>query len=248
MSSQRVIKENWMHPIRWVSDVDASLLDVGCNTGELLEYCRRLYPTISLAGVEVNPQALSKAQQNLPDADLHLTGADNLPFPDERFDCVTCIEVLEHIPAKQRARALQEMRRVLREGGRLILRVPHSGMFAFLDSNNFRFRLPLLYRLLLGRGRRDAGFVGGSKDVVWHHHFTREEILTLASVGWKIEAVRTGGLLLFPLGDIAAWPFYRFGNTNNRFYRAINRIMDFDLGCDYGAASFDMLIVLRRTE
>jgi SAM-dependent methyltransferase len=239
-------KQNWMHPIRWVPAGAASLLDIGCNAGELLAYCHELYPAMRLAGVEINSAALAKARHNLPDAQLHGAGADALPFADASFECVTCIEVLEHIPARLRQQALSEMRRVLQPGGRLVLRVPHAGWFAFLDSNNLRFRVPRLYRTLLQNGRRDAGYAGGSADVVWHHHFSEAELRELLGAGWELETSRTGGLLMFPLSDIALWPFYRLQRTNNVFYRALHRLADFDIGCDYGRASFDILLVLKR--
>ena len=235
-----------MHPIRWIPPDASSLLDVGCNAGELLAYCDSLHPAIRLAGVEINSVALAKARQCVPNAELHAAGAESLPFPDSSFDCVTCIEVLEHIPAKVRARALAEMGRVLRPGGRLVLRVPHAGIFAFLDSNNLRFRMPRIYRTLLKNGRRDAGYTGGSEDVVWHHHFTRQELYELLGSGWNLESSRTGGLLLFPLSDLALWPFYRLQLINNFLYRALQGIADFDIGCDYGKASFDILMILKR--
>ena len=236
-----------MHPIRWIQPDATSILDIGCNVGELLAYCRAHRPAMRLFGVEVNAAALDKARKNLPDADLRAAVAEDLPFPDASFDCVTCIEVLEHIPARLRAQALAEMRRVVRPGGRLVLRVPHDGLFAFLDSNNLRFRMPRLYNALLKNGRRDAGYAGGSEDIVWHHHFTREELRELLGDGWEVESSRTGGLLLFPISDIALWPFYRLQRTNNVLYRALHWIADFDIGCDYGRASFDILMVLRRT-
>jgi SAM-dependent methyltransferase len=235
-----------MHPVRWIPPDATSLLDIGCNVGELLTYCGALYPEIKLAGVEINPAALAKARENLPNADLHGVGAEELPFSDASFDCVTCIEVIEHIPAKLRKQALAEMRRVLRPGGRLVLRVPHAGLFAFLDSNNLRFRMPRLYKTFLKNGRRDAGYAGGSEDIVWHHHFSREELHELLGDGWELESSRTGGLLLFPISDIALWPFYRLQRTNNVLYRALQRIANFDIGCDYGSASFDILMVLKR--
>jgi SAM-dependent methyltransferase len=235
-----------MHPIRWIPGDANSLLDIGCNAGELLAYCKEFHPAVRLSGIEINPTALAKARHNLPDADLHEGSAEKLPFPDAGFDCVTCIEVLEHIPAERRAQALAEMRRVTRPGGRLVLRVPHAGLFAFLDSNNLRFRAPKLYKTLLKQGRRDAGYNGGSEDVVWHHHFTKKELADLLGDGWEVESSRTGGLLLFPLSDIALWPFYRLQRTNNGLYRTLHRICDFDIGCDYGRASFDILMILKR--
>jgi len=54
-----------MHPIRWIPSAATSLLDVGCNVGELLEYCHKLYPAMRLAGVEITDAALEKARQRL---------------------------------------------------------------------------------------------------------------------------------------------------------------------------------------
>lgn len=45
--------------------------------------------------------------------------AENLPFKDGEFECILCTEVLEHI--QNTARAVGEMRRVLKPGGTLIL-------------------------------------------------------------------------------------------------------------------------------
>jgi SAM-dependent methyltransferase len=237
---------NQMHPLRWVLPDAAALLDVGCNAGELLQYCRGHYPAMRLAGVDLNPQALAKARAVLPEADLHEASADCLPFADETFDCVTCIEVLEHIPAQQRRDSLAEMRRVLRPGGRLVLRTPHAGTFAWLDSNNMRFRLPGLYRRLLGGGKRDSGYADGADGIVWHHHFTRAELLELAGEGWQLEAVRYGGLLLFPLTDWLSWPFYRMGRPDNPCRLMLERLGDFDYGCNFGSASYGILVVLRK--
>jgi len=98
----------------------------------------------------------------------------------------------------------------------------------------------------LKRGCRDAGYERGSEDVVWHHHFTRKELHELLGDGWQLEASRTGGLLLLPLSDFVLWPFYRLQRTSNALYRALHRIAELDIGWDYGKASFDILMVLRR--
>jgi SAM-dependent methyltransferase len=238
---------NRMHPLRWVPAEARSLLDVGCNDGALLGDVRRAFPAMRLAAVEINPSALATARRALPGAELHQAGADRLPFPDGDFDCVTCIEVLEHIPEALRAVAIREMRRVLRPDGRLVLRTPHAGTFSWLDTNNYRFRCPWLYRALVGRGLRDAGYPGGAGDVVWHHHFTQAELLAVAGAGWEVEAVCHGGLLLFPLADLLSWPFYRLRCYDNGLLRMIHRVADFDYGCDYGRASYGILLALRRT-
>ncbi|RJR41814.1 MAG: class I SAM-dependent methyltransferase [Desulfobacteraceae bacterium] len=56
--------------------------------------------------------------------ELTLLGdAQSLPFKDRSFDTVHCISLLEHLPRPWEA--AEEMARVLKKGGKVILRVPH---------------------------------------------------------------------------------------------------------------------------
>ncbi len=238
---------NLLHPIRWVPPDAGSLLDVGCNAGEFLDLCHQFYPEMRLVGVDVNDGAVEAARERLPMGEFHCTGSESLPFDDASFDCATCIEVLEHIPADLRRQALGEMRRVLRPGGRLALRVPHAGVFSFLDPNNFRFRFPGLYHRVVGRGRRDSGYDFHQGEVVWHHHFARKELLDLLGPGWHEETWRTGGLFLAPLSDIGRWPFYRAKRLDHPVFHMLSWLCNADMGVPYGAAAYDILLILRKT-
>lgn len=65
------------------------------------------------------------------DVAFHVVGADaaGLPFADGTFDAVTMVETFEHIYLEDRPRALAEIRRVLRPGGRLVMSTPnHDGL------------------------------------------------------------------------------------------------------------------------
>lgn len=237
-----------MSPDRWVPPAARSILDVGCNVGELLGHLRKLNPELVLAGCDVNAAAVEAARRNVPGAEIHLCGAADLPFPDAAFDCVTCIETLEHIPPAEWKASLHAMQRVLVRGGRLVLRTPHAGLFGWIDSNNIRFHLPGLYWRLIGKGRRDAGYASGSAGVIWHYHFTRTELLHLAGAGWEVEATWYGGLLVFPVGDYLLWPFYRMGWQGGWVRRAIERIREVDYDVNYGPASYGILISLKKAE
>jgi len=225
-----------------------SLLDVGCNVGAWLRDCARQLPSARLAGVEINEEALQVARRNVPSAELHHAGAEALPFDDGTFQYVTCVEVLEHLPSHLRASAFQEMWRVLKPGGRLILTVPHAGWFAWADSNNVRLRLPGLYRWLLGRGKRDKSYDLAGKQVEWHHHFTLNELETLAGPAWKTATVRRGGLFLYPLMDWLSWPFYRLECANNPIRKTFERIAGWDYQIDYGVASYGILVAFDRVD
>jgi SAM-dependent methyltransferase len=237
---------NQMDGIAWIDPAATSLLDLGCNVGELLGAAASRYPQLKLAGVDVHQFAIDTARRNVPQAELHRYDGPAVPFADASFDHVTCIEVLEHIPAELRRATIDEVWRVLKPGGRFILRCPHAGTFQGLDANNLRFRFPQLYRSIIRKGRRDDGYRENSNGVVWHQHFSRDELIELTSPKFDVEATRYGGMVLLPLGDIIRWPFYRLNLHRNPVLKMIDRVMAWDLGIDYGRASFTILLILRK--
>jgi ubiquinone/menaquinone biosynthesis C-methylase UbiE len=94
-------------------------LDLGIGDGRLASELQ----TRHLTGADVAQVALDRAKPRVPDATLVRVEPDEpLPFSDNEFDLVVCIETLEHIRDVQLA--LSEIRRVLRPGGRLALTTP----------------------------------------------------------------------------------------------------------------------------
>jgi SAM-dependent methyltransferase len=85
------------------------LLDVGCGEKPFKRFGRSVDEWIGL-DVPDNPVA-----------DVH-GYADQLPFADASFDTVLCTQVLEHVPDP--AAVLHEFRRVLRDGGHVIVTAP----------------------------------------------------------------------------------------------------------------------------
>ncbi len=197
-----------------------------------------------LAGVELNDKALSVAARNRPEAILSRAVAERLPFPDDTFDCVTCLEVLEHLPEKNWTSAIQEMRRVLKPGGVLIVTVPHAGLFAWMDSNNVRHRLPGLYRSFVRRGLRDSNYDALERHVEWHKHFTKQELEEIVgTAGWKSVRFTYGGSFLMPLADWLSWPFYRAGKSEHPIRRLLGRLADWDYRIDFGRLSYGVCMV-----
>ena len=100
------------------------VLDLGCGAGRFVAALREA--GADAVGVEIAEAALARARGNVPGADLRLLEPDgSVPLPHGSVDLVWCSEVLEH--AADPAYLLQEARRVLRDGGRLLVTVPYHG-------------------------------------------------------------------------------------------------------------------------
>lgn len=97
------------------------VLDVGCQDGAL---CARLAKAGHVpVGVEIVEGLVSRARERHPDLRFELADCEaRLPFPDEAFDVVWAGDVIEHI--RWTDVFVNEINRVLRTGGRVILTTP----------------------------------------------------------------------------------------------------------------------------
>lgn len=102
------------------------VLDVGCGTGTLaLEAKRRVGPGGLVRGVDAGAEMVARAarksvRRGLPVA-FEVATAQALPFREGEFDVVLCTLMMHHLPEGGRLRAVREMTRVLRPGGRLLI-------------------------------------------------------------------------------------------------------------------------------
>jgi ubiquinone/menaquinone biosynthesis C-methylase UbiE len=101
------------------------VLDVGCGTGSLAVLIKRLYPTVSVIGLDPDPKALARAERKAKRAGLSVRFdqgfADALGYPDATFDRVFSSMMFHHLADGEKEAMLREVRRVLRPGGRLEL-------------------------------------------------------------------------------------------------------------------------------
>ena len=99
------------------------LLDVGCGTGLFATRLKAALPRAQVCGVDLVSGMLSRGsprwRYHARDV-LPVQGdSERLPFESGRFDFVTCANSFHHYPHQDRA--VVEMQRVLRPGGRLLL-------------------------------------------------------------------------------------------------------------------------------
>lgn len=96
-----------------------NILDAGCGTGLL---AKKMSSKGIVTGVDINDEALRFSKKR--GIKVEQASIANLPFPDNKFDLVTCIDVLYHQQVNDDIRALREFFRVLKPGGILLMRVP----------------------------------------------------------------------------------------------------------------------------
>lgn len=152
---------------RWVCEqARGEVLEIAVGTGRNLPYYR---PDVRLTGIDISPEMLTIARQRADalghDASLHVGDAQALDFPDGRFDTVVSTLTLCTIPADRRAVA--EVWRVLRPGGRFLL-------LEHVRSPNLPVRA--IQRLL------DPLFVRFSAD-----HLLREPLHDLIAQGFAVD-------------------------------------------------------------
>ncbi|HYP42108.1 MAG TPA: methyltransferase domain-containing protein [Chloroflexia bacterium] len=102
------------------------VLDVGCGTGDVtLAAARRVGHGGTVYGIDASPEmidvARSKARRRRLPAQFLVEPVEALSFDDGSFDVVLSSLMMHHLPRELRRRALAEIRRVLRPGGRVVI-------------------------------------------------------------------------------------------------------------------------------
>ena len=127
------------------------ILDVGCGTGGTMGLLEQ-YGDVT--GVDISPKAVKYCQeQGRPR--LCLADGGNLPFAENSFDLVTALDLLEHL--EQESAGLREMRRVLKDDGRVVLVVP-AFMFLWSEFDRFSGHYRRYDKADFKRAVEEAGF------------------------------------------------------------------------------------------
>ncbi len=102
-----------------------SLLDVGCGDGRFLHELHQVVPQKHLVGVDYTITPIHFAQAFNPELEFRQLdiSAQNLHFT-EKFDVITLIEVIEHIPPEKLESFIKGVSSHLKESGKLIITTP----------------------------------------------------------------------------------------------------------------------------
>jgi ubiquinone/menaquinone biosynthesis C-methylase UbiE len=114
-------------------------LDFGCGPGTFVS----LLPVdVSAVGVDIAGAQIGYAQEHYggPGKEFRKIDSERLPFPDESFDSISCIEVIEHLDSRTTATIFSEFLRIMKPGGKLIVTTPnYASMWPVMEKIINRF-------------------------------------------------------------------------------------------------------------
>jgi len=116
----KTVFSNAASEIARLSPKGGRTLDIGCGYGFFLDEMKQ--KGFAVSGMDVSPTAVGYAAKR--GFDVRLGTLDTVAFEEGAFDVVTMFYVLEHIPDP--LKALQQVKRILKPGGLLLLRLPHT--------------------------------------------------------------------------------------------------------------------------
>ena len=132
-----------------------SILEIGSGSAVAMRDFLARHPDASAVAMELSPASISAAACSRPASMRAIAGdALDLPFRDQSLDAIVAFEVLEHVPDVRRA--LDEMLRVVRRPGYIIIGLPnHASLWTPLEDRVRR------------RDRRAFGVEGGRGAFRW---------------------------------------------------------------------------------
>lgn len=94
------------------------VLDIGCGRGRWLSFFKEKYGAI-VAGVDLSDYAVQACKDKGFNA--YKASITQMPFEDNCFDFISSITVLMHLPYELKEKAISEISRVLKAGGKIII-------------------------------------------------------------------------------------------------------------------------------
>jgi SAM-dependent methyltransferase len=117
----------------------SSALDFGCSSGRVVRVLAAAYPSIGWHGCDPNGPAIAWASESLSGIEL-FTNGDHPPLPlaDGSLDLAYAISIWSHFAPELGLRWMEEMRRILRPGGHLVLTTHGFTSIAFYVIRGLR--------------------------------------------------------------------------------------------------------------
>ncbi|MFC2130181.1 methyltransferase domain-containing protein [Bacteroidota bacterium] len=242
---------------KWIDGNVENLLDGGCSYGYgtrfLAEKSKNTY------AIDVNETHIEVASKRYTDINFKTGILENTEYSDNFFDYIVLNDVLEHTTDK--IQTLQEMYRILKPGGTIIISTPHKGMFAFIDPYNYGYNLrkfiPWLYKglykiiRLIKEGKIPGEF--NPKHIEKHWHYSIKDFRNmLDSTGfndnYRIEKTFRSGLfmevLVMNLESILNIFFKQ--RISQFLLKPLSWLAEIDYWIPYGILSYNIAVKIKK--
>ena len=161
------------------------VLDLGCGNARYYELFKN--KQVSYFGIDNSEKLIEIARKKYPEAKFQVGDALDLPFPNNYFDKIYSIAVFHHIPSRDlRMQFLNESRRVLKQGGIIILTV-----WKFHEPKEIFLRIRYTLLKLLGLTKLDFKDIlepWGKQAKRYYHWFSEKELRKeVSAAGFKIK-------------------------------------------------------------
>lgn len=98
------------------------VLDIGSGKGFLLHDLRRVAPGVEVFGLDISEYGIKNSMADVRPR-LVRANAVSLPYPDDAFDVVLCINTIHNLTLEPCKQAVREIERVKRPGGHSYIQV-----------------------------------------------------------------------------------------------------------------------------
>ncbi|MCH7759349.1 glycosyltransferase, partial [Patescibacteria group bacterium] len=229
-----------------------NFLDFGCYDGEFIITLKN--KAQHLFATDVNGESIQNGKQKYPWIDFSMIKNGKTKFANNFFDVITLLDVLEHVINEKET--LDEIYRILKPGGKLILSTPYKGLFAWADVGNIKFRFPHIHKFIYIHILKQAdiyhkkfidisnglmGDISVSKNM-FHKHYNLKELKNILEPHLKIIYFRRFGLIQ-PFFRIIQY-LYKLIYKNRS--ELLIKIISFDQKINWGAASYNIIIVTKK--
>lgn len=242
---------------KWLPAKVRNLLDGGCSYGYVTKYLAE--KSENTYGIDVNPLHITVAKQRYSNIHFDVKSLESTGFFDEFFDAIVLNDVLEH--TQDKIQTLEEMFRILKSGGLMIISTPHKGLFAFLDPYNYGYYLQkymkpiykILYKIVrfIKEGKIPDNFNPEHKQK--HFHYTLSDFINMLNKtkfkdNFVIEKIFRSGLFI----EVFVMNLESFLNImfpqriSKMILKPLSILAELDYWIPYGVLSYNIAVRLRK--
>ncbi|MDP2649504.1 MAG: class I SAM-dependent methyltransferase [bacterium] len=114
-----------------------TVLDIGCGRGEISSYC--VQRGSKAYGIDYSKDAIKIAKKTFNKVNFKIMDASKLQFKDHFFDKIILLDFVEHIYPKELLTILEEVKRVIKPNGIIIIHTPNLWFSRILQIVGYPF-------------------------------------------------------------------------------------------------------------